>query len=91
MKISDIKNSGKIEALTIAGAASAFRITVVIAIPKQLNVIVPLKSAVIKAKNEIQGHEISPRKSNWTTTYILIVMIIIIFFFKVLLPTISGI
>ena len=55
MKISDIKNSGKIEALTIAGAASAFRITVVIAIPKQLNVIVPIKSAVIKTNNESLG------------------------------------
>ena len=38
------------------------------------------KNLVIKAKNEIQGHEIIPRKSNWTATYIFIVMIIIIIF-----------
>ncbi|MAR82942.1 MAG: hypothetical protein CMD44_04045, partial [Gammaproteobacteria bacterium] len=42
------------------------------------------KNLVIKAKNEIQGHEIIPRKSNWTATYILIVMIMIIIFTNVL-------
>ena len=38
------------------------------------------KNLVIKAKNEIQGHEISNRKNSWTATYILIAMIIIIIF-----------